>query len=207
MQHAIEEARAAHMKTTLKVLILAAVLAAGCRRGAGQVQRQQQNYDVVQEGQTSAATSTITAPGEVPPPLTNTNADTTSNFTLDPTATAGTQAPGTIAGTMTSMPPSGMRGLPGAPVAPPPPRPAPRQPRVVTTTQTDDRVVVTNTAPPQTDTTASIAPIDTTSTQPPPDTRKPKKEKPKEEPPPATTTDEQAPPPQPPPPTTTDTRG
>jgi hypothetical protein len=92
------------MKKTLIYLVLA-VLVAACRGGSsGSLQRKdQQNYDVVQEGQATGVTSTINAPGEVPPPpatMTGTNADTTSNFTLPgvtPTTTS-TQPPGTLAG-------------------------------------------------------------------------------------------------------------
>src|SRR5713226_7362424 len=92
------------MKKTLIYLASAAVLSAACHRGAGSLPRKdQKQYDVVQEGQASGVTSTINAPGETtPPPMTGTNYDTTSNFTLPQvsgTATT-TQPPGTIAGTL-----------------------------------------------------------------------------------------------------------
>src|SRR5437868_6063457 len=59
-----------------------AFLILGCSRSA-KVQRGQQQYDVVPEGSASGVTSTINGPGETKPPLvTDTNVDTTTNFTL-----------------------------------------------------------------------------------------------------------------------------
>ncbi len=50
------------------VLAIAALLVS-CRGGPGSLHRKdQQAYDVVQEGQSSGVTSTINAPGEPPPP-------------------------------------------------------------------------------------------------------------------------------------------
>src|SRR6476660_7400447 len=97
------------MKKALIYLSTAAFLASGCHRGGSSdsLQRQQQSYDTVQEGQTSSAvTSTITAPGEAALPnagMTGTNADTTTNFTLPQVSSTTTTQPqqGTIAGTMT----------------------------------------------------------------------------------------------------------
>ena len=68
---------------TYKLAPLAAValLVFGCGR-SGKMQRDQKQYQVVQEGSASGVTSTINGPGETAPPLTNTNADTTTNFTL-----------------------------------------------------------------------------------------------------------------------------
>jgi hypothetical protein len=68
-------------------LVLIAAAALACRGRTAPAQRTQQQYDVVQEGQTTSATSTIDAPGEVRPPIaTATNTDTTGSFTL-PTTT------------------------------------------------------------------------------------------------------------------------
>lgn len=57
------------------------IVMAGCSRSA-KMQRGQQQYDVVQEGSASGVTSTINNPGETAAPVTETNADTTTNFTL-----------------------------------------------------------------------------------------------------------------------------
>ena len=69
---------------TRKIAPLAAVLmvVAACSRSA-KVQRGQQQYEVVQEGSANGVTSTINAPGDTKAPvLTDTNIDTTTNFTL-----------------------------------------------------------------------------------------------------------------------------
>src|SRR3954463_12344827 len=98
----------------LSILICSAVVL-GCGRSQT-AKRAEQNYQVVQEGQASGVTSTINGPGETPPPITDTNVDTTTNFTLpDNPAPLGTQPPNTVAGT-----------LPSAPVPPPSyPQPSP----------------------------------------------------------------------------------
>src|SRR5688572_21280403 len=65
-------------------------------------------YEVVQEGSASGVTSSIQGPGESLPPITGTNADTTTAFTLDPNAVAsttpGTPTGGTLATTLPSQP-------------------------------------------------------------------------------------------------------
>src|ERR1041384_4561329 len=101
------------MRSRILAVIAAGLLVAGCRNNQ-QVKRGEQNYDVVQEGATDTVTSTISGPGETPPPssavpLTGTNADTTTAFSL-PATTSGMpngsmqQSP-TIAGTMPPTPP------------------------------------------------------------------------------------------------------
>src|SRR3954469_13451237 len=101
-----------HMENKLGFALAALVLAAACHRGSSSMQREQKSYGVVQEGQASGVSSTINAPGETTPPMTNTSADTTSNFTLAPNVdTTGTVPPGTIAGTLpttTAMPGTAM---------------------------------------------------------------------------------------------------
>lgn len=177
---------------TRKIAPLAAtlLLAFGCSR-AGKVQRNQQEYQTVQEGSASGVTSTINAPGETTPPLTNTNVDTTTNFTLPTNPNPlGNDTAGSMASTLPST-----TSYPGAP---PPSRPRP-------VTRTPNAPVVTDTigsttppmpkerpAPPreQTDT---VAPTDTATTAAPTDTTDTKKDG-----------DQQQPPPPPPP---TDTRG
>jgi hypothetical protein len=153
------------------------------------VQRNQKSYDVVNEGQASGVTSTINGPGETPPPMTNTSADTTSNFTLAPNVdTTGTLPPGTIAGTLPPAYPPMTSSYPAQPRAP-----RPQQPRQQPPPQQPQWQVP---PPPSTDTTATTAP------PPPPDktdTTETEEQKPPSE-------DEQQPPP-PPPPTQTDTRG
>ncbi|HVR39852.1 MAG TPA: hypothetical protein VMU84_12215 [Thermoanaerobaculia bacterium] len=121
------------MKTTLLVLLISTVTLANC--GGGKRVRNQENYDVVEEGSADGVTSTIHAPGETPPPLTDTNADTTTAFTLTDTMapnTAGTLPPTTM--TVPPLPP------------PPTPHPQPTPPPTHTTTEPE---------PPPTDTTTT----------------------------------------------------
>jgi hypothetical protein len=198
---------------TQKIVTLActALLVFGCSR-SGKVQRNQQQYQTVQEGSASGVTSTINAPGETAPPLTNTNVDTTGNLTLpiNPNPLGNATSGGSMA---SAMPPSYPAGTPGmSPAARPrtSPRPAsaanapivtdtigsttpamPRerapQPPPRERQQTDTAATDTTAPPPPTDT----AMTDTSST----DTKK-KDDKNKD-----------SDPPPPPPPTTTDTRG
>src|SRR5689334_453164 len=94
------------MRSKILAVITAGVLAAACHNNQ-QVKRGEQNYDVVQEGQTDSVTSTISGPGETPPPasavpLTGTNADTTTAFSLPATTSGmpnGSMQSPTIAGT------------------------------------------------------------------------------------------------------------
>ena len=117
------------------------------------MQRDQQQYDVVQEGSANGGvTSTINGPGETPPALTTstatgTNVDTTTAFTVPGTATATTSTapPGTIAGSL----PDSSTGFPSGYTPRPKPRPRPATPPP-TTTATD-----TATPPPPTDTTGT----------------------------------------------------
>jgi uncharacterized lipoprotein len=104
------------MKKTLIYLATAALLA-GCRSRSETLKRERQQYDVVQEGQTSGVTATINAPEEAPPSpagLTGTNADTTST-NLDPPPVTSTIPPNTD-------------------TAPPPPPSTDTQPPPATTT-------------------------------------------------------------------------
>jgi hypothetical protein len=103
----------------MTILLMCAAFAAGCGRSQS-AKRAEQNYQVVQEGQAAGVTSTINGPGEIPPPMTDTAIDTTTNFTLDNPAPLGTSTmPGTVAGTFPSYPPG---------YYPPQPRPRPAQP-------------------------------------------------------------------------------
>jgi len=151
------------MKSRFAVLLVVVSLVA-CRNDKN-LKRGQQNYDVVQEGSAPGVTSTISGPGETLPPatatpLTGTNADTTTSFTLPETQTD------TIAGTM-----------PPVPSAAPVPRPrvieSPRLRRTPPTTDTGTTPATdTVTVPPQTETsTQPPPPTDTTDTTHPPATR------------------------------------
>jgi hypothetical protein len=73
------------MKNSLKFALVAALVSLGCHSKES-LNREQQNYQVVQEGSASGATSTVGAPGEgsiaQTAPITGTNADTTTSFTI-----------------------------------------------------------------------------------------------------------------------------
>jgi hypothetical protein len=187
----------------IPTLAALALLVFGCSR-SGKMQRDQKQYEVVQEGSASGVTSTINAPGETKPPLTDTNVDTTTAFTI-PTnpnpmgnETAGTVMSGSapasapVAPTSTTWIPA---SRPPRPHGVPQPRPQELHPSPATdttmTTVTDTTATDTDVAPlPTTATTDTQRPPKTTT---PPDVKK----KPDEEP---------APPP-PPPTDTTGTRG
>lgn len=179
------------MENRVKFVLIAVVLAAACHRGSSTMQREQKSYEVVSEGQAAGVSSTINAPGETTPPLTNTNADTTSNFTLAPNVDpTGTMPPGTIAGTLPATGPVSAVPMPQMPrPAAPPPRTLPPPPRASDPAQ-QPQPQPQPVPPPQTDTSTTTAP-------PPPqtDTTETEEQEPQEDPPPQ------------PPPTQTDTRG
>jgi hypothetical protein len=78
------------------VLVLFAT-ACGGRNGARGTAAQQQ-YETVQEGSAAGVTSTIHGPGETLPPITGTNADTTTDFALNPGAVPPPQPQATVGG-------------------------------------------------------------------------------------------------------------
>src|SRR5688572_26821865 len=84
---ACEQSRStAAMKSKLifSLVLVLTVAACGGRKGArGAVQQQ---YETVEEGSASGVTSTIHGPGETLPPITGTNADTTTAFALNTNA-------------------------------------------------------------------------------------------------------------------------
>jgi hypothetical protein len=184
------------MKNKLIYPLIATVLLAGaaCRGDGKSGSGAGEHYETVQEGSAAGVTSTIHGPGEVVPPLTGTNADTTTAFTLDPNVAGAPAQPGTIAGTLpppaypsTQTPyPSG--GAPAGSYVPP--RESQQPSGMTTRTQTGiSRTPVQRQAPPQqqppTETTEPVSPppaTDTTATQEPP-------------PPPAQTTTTPPPPP------------
>lgn len=174
------------MTRKIAPIAVLALLVFGCGR-SGKMQRGQQQYEVVQEGSASGVTSTINGPGETTPPLTNTNVDTTTNFTLPNPNPLGND---TIGGSMaSSLPPTTSYPVsrPRTSTRPAPVTNAP----VVTDTigSTTPPMPKERSAPPREQTDTSI-PTDTTATAPPP-----------------TDTSSTQPPPPPPPTDTTGTRG
>lgn len=91
--------------TNRSVAIIVALALAACR-GQDRAQRSKPNYEVVQEGSASGVTSTINGPGETPAPATDTNVDTTTNFTLltNPNPLGNDTAGSTVAGSLPSNP-------------------------------------------------------------------------------------------------------
>jgi hypothetical protein len=172
------------MRSRIVTLIAAGLLVAACHN-TQQVKRGEQNYDVVQEGQTDSVTSTISGPGETPPPatavpLTGTNADTTTAFTLPATTSgmpnASMQQSPTIAGTIPPMAPQ-----------------TTTRPRIVRT-RDNTTITNTNTSTVATDTVA-IQPTQTDTAQQPPEENRKKNRDRQQQPPPSTSTDQQPPPP------------
>jgi hypothetical protein len=185
------------MKTKLICSLALMLIATGCGGRSGARNAAQQNYETVDEGSASGVTSTIHGPGETLPPITGTNADTTTNFALNPNAVpqqipqaqplpGATYVPPPVPPPMTSassipapLPISRPQPAPPRPVLEPQPKPAEPEPG------------------PSTDATAAPPP------PPPATTTTVAPEKPKEdEPPPAPandTTGTEEPPPPPPP--------
>ena len=154
-----------HMNRRMTLAILLAFAVVSCGRSKT-MQRGQQQYDVVQEGSSSSTSTAISAPGEAPPPLstaplTNTNVDTTTAFTVPGTTVAtDTTPPGTIASTLPT--PATQRPRPQTPprtIASPPAQ-TPTNPPAATSTAP--------TTPPVTDSAQPTPPpssTDTTGTQ------------------------------------------
>jgi hypothetical protein len=140
------------MKSKMAVLAAAALLVLGCRNNDKGMRRGDQNYDVVQEGSASGVTSTISGPGETPPP--------TASVPL--TGTTGTNADTTTAFTLPAMPQA---------VARPRPAQAPVRPRRVeqeTTTMATDTVAVSSNPKTTTDVTKTDTTEDEQQPPPPP---------------------------------------
>lgn len=161
------------MKSAFVAVLLVMAAALGCRGRSGPAQRSQQQYEVIEEGQTGSATATINAPGEVQPPATATNTDTTGTFALG-TALPPTNMPGgPVGGVLPPQQPAPMSS------GTPPPAPAPRAtvypPITVTTTPQPPRE--RRPPPTQTDTTSTTTssdtapPTDTSQPPPPPPTQ------------------------------------
>jgi hypothetical protein len=181
------------MKTILH-LGVAALLLAGCHRD-GSMQREQKQYEVVQEGAASGVTSTINAPGETPAPITNTNADTTTAFAGfgNGAPMATTPAPGSLGGTL--PPPDYSRE--GGSSAPPRPAPVARVQRPQQQREAPPPMTSAQPAPPP-----ASEDHDTSTAPPPPpqqtDTTKTTTEAPEPEPEPQPEPQPPPPPPQPP---------
>lgn len=127
----------ARLQTRLMLLVFVLAFAVACGRGGSELSREEQQYEVVQEGAASGVTSTIVAGGETPPTMapTGTGADTTTTFTLSssPTAPSG-QVPGNLAGTLPQTTggyayPSGTPDRPRRAPVTPAPQPAPPTPQ------------------------------------------------------------------------------
>jgi len=199
---------------------------AACGGGSHGTAADQKQYETVQEGSAAGVTATIHGPGETLPPITGTNADTTTAFALNPNVAAGQppQPSGTMASAMPAAgQPMGGQSVGGSPMTAPmtaaptsapipraagsPSRPAPRQESDVPPPQQAQP------APPepQHDLTQPAPPTDTARPAPPrTDTAAPSQPdpnaKPKEEQQPPADDAEQTDEP-PPPPTQTDTVG
>ncbi len=186
------------MKTRLIFPTLVVVLAAACGGDDGVAKADQKNFEVVQEGSASGVTSTIQGPGESLPPITSTNADTTTAFTIDPNAAVAAPPPSTavVGGGLPPMtaPTPIPSATPERRTTPPQntPRPNPREMRE------DPRPV--EPAPPQPTMTAEPTPAPPQEANPVP----PQKEQNEDQEPESQDEPQEDPPP---PPTTTDTRG
>lgn len=104
------------MKNTLNIALVAALVSMGCHSKES-LNREKENYQVVQEG---AATGTTTAVGSVgqTPPITGTNADTTTAFTI--AANGVPQQAGTSTAPLMPTPNVGANGaaMPNYPIPP-----------------------------------------------------------------------------------------
>lgn len=201
-------------------LIATLLLTGAACRGDRKSTASQQQFETVQEGSAAGVTSTIQGPGETIPPMTGTNADTTTSFALNPNVAPGQPAGGTIAGTMPAQPayPS---AVPTGTYLPQPipaqrqpiviqrstPRPVeqqPQQPVEPVPAQPTETVAEPAPPPSQTDTTMTQTVPPPTQTAPPPQQQeKPKKDQqqkpPEDEQEEQTDTAEPPPPPPPPP--------
>lgn len=195
-------------RLALTGLVVAAVACGGRDADAN---RKEAQYETVEEGQAAGVTSTINAPGETIPPMTGTNADTTSAFTINPAVASNATPPGTLAGTLPTQPYGGAGYIPptpnaGAPAQTSIPRPmtsASSQPTYIPAPQRSEEAVPTSTQAEPVNTAIAAPPTDTVTPPPPPQTQTdtappPAKQEQEESEPEQTETE--APPPPPPPP-------
>jgi hypothetical protein len=164
------------MKNKLICSLALMLIATACGGRSGARNAAQQNYETVEEGSASGVTSTIHGPGETLPPITGTNADTTTNFALNPNAApqqipqaqplpGATYVPPPVPPPMTSassipapLPVSRPQPVQPRPVLEPQPKPAEPAPATDTTV----------TPPPPPATTTTVAPEKPTEDEPPP---------------------------------------
>lgn len=147
-------------KLICSLTILAAL--AACGGDEKRTAAEQAQFETVQEGSAAGVTSTIQGPGETIPPITGTNVDTTTAFTLNPNAVPATQpVGGTLAATFPD-PTAGTTPTTGTTYRPPATRPA-------RTTPAPPAEPARQSPPPAETTTAATdtASAPTTSTQPP----------------------------------------
>jgi hypothetical protein len=157
------------MKSKLILSMILVLIAAACGGRSRAGNAVQQNYETVEEGSASGVTSTIHGPGESLPPITETNADTTTAFALNPNVLPPSQ-------TGTYPPPQALPPMTSAsttpqpaprPVASPPPTPQPRPepppeperaepqpPEPIPPTNTDTTATTTAPPPPPADDTS-----------------------------------------------------
>jgi hypothetical protein len=107
------------MKSTTQILLVAAVFTLASCRDSSNLSKQQQQYDVVQEGVAGSGSNAALTAGGTVPPMTGTAADTTTDFQLPVATGTATPQPGTIAGT---LPPPNI-GTNVTPGYQPPPQP------------------------------------------------------------------------------------
>jgi hypothetical protein len=92
------------MPSRMMIVLTCVILAAACRQSGQSLQRQQQQYDVVQEGASGTVTSSLGEGTATTAPAvsasTGTGVDTTTSFTLGNLAPMGSTPPGPIAGTL-----------------------------------------------------------------------------------------------------------
>jgi hypothetical protein len=220
-------------KTLIFPLVFAGFIGVACG-GKDEARRgDQKAYETVQEGSAAGVTSSIQGPGEALPPLTGTNADTTTAFSIDPTvasAAPAPQQPGTLAGAMAPLQPAYQPSQPS--YQPPPPmtsasstpqrqpqqqqprqayvpRSEPQQPQPVQPAQqpTEPADSTETASGPQAGTNAP-PPVTTAPTPQQPQEPKPQEaQQPQQQEAPAPAEEEEPAEEEPPPPTSTDTRG
>jgi len=158
----------------IPTLAALALVVFGCSRST-KVERGQQQYDVVQEGSASGVTSTINGPGETKAPVTDTNVDTTTNFTIptNPNPLGNDTAGTAVAGSTPPVAPITTTTAAPRPLRPrvytPPPRPQELRPEPATdTTSTDTDTTATDTTTSPKTTTAPSTKKKSDEDQPPP---------------------------------------
>jgi len=170
------------------VLVAGFGVACGGRNSDARNAAAQQQYETVQEGSAAGVTSTIQGPGETLPPMTSTNADTTTAFALNPaTVPAPQQAQAIPAYPTGDVPPPMMSSSPAPTYSTPAPvrrpaasapqqaepqqsqaQPAPAQPAPTQTAEPQPAEPVEAAGPADTDTAATAQPEPPKKEEPPP---------------------------------------